>query len=87
MQTSEAATPVLPARPPLWRRIFGREMVAWSVIALIALAAVFIQSCPDHVNADELNEATWSSDSAWAAFFNCPIHQTFIIPPGAAQGS
>ena len=68
------------------RRILGREFVAWSVIALIAIAAIFIQSCPDHANPDEL-VGTWSESSPWAAIFSCPIHQAFILPAGAQQGS
>jgi hypothetical protein len=66
------------------RRILGREFVAWSLIALIAMAAVFIQSCPDHAKADEL-AAAWSESSAWAAMFGC--HQAFIPPTGGLQGS
>jgi hypothetical protein len=68
------------------RRILGREFVAWGVIAIIAIAAVFIQSCPDHANADEL-VTTWSESSLWTAAFSCPVHQAFILPAGEVQGS
>jgi hypothetical protein len=68
------------------RRMFGRELIAWSVIALIAVATIFIQSCPDHANAEEQG-ATWSDSSPWAAIYNCPIHQAFILPLGDQQGS
>lgn len=68
------------------KRILGREFVAWGVIALIAIGAIFIQSCPDHATAEELG-TTWSESSAWSAIFSCPIHQAFILPAGAQQGS
>jgi hypothetical protein len=70
------------------RRLIGREFLAWSVIGVIAAGAVFIQSCPDHANAEAVGEeATTFSQSAWSAFFTCPIHQTFIVPAGETQGS
>jgi hypothetical protein len=73
-----------PTRP---RRGFARELFAWGVIGLIALGAFFIQSCPDPAQADDLNDASFPPSGPWAAIFNCPIHQAFIVPAGGTGGS
>ncbi len=69
------------------RKAFGREMFAWGIIGVIAALALFIQSCPDHVQAVAPTAAMWEPASAWDTIFQCQVHQGFIPPVGAAKGS
>ena len=84
MQPTSISAPAPVGTQASRRRAIGREIFAWGFIGLIALLAVFIQSCPDHAAA---SDETWTASSPWDAIFQCPIHQAFILPAGAAQGS
>jgi hypothetical protein len=64
-----------PRRPGALRR----TIVAWSVIGVMGLGALFIQPCGVQATADILGAATWT--------FLCPGHQAITAAVGEAQGS
>jgi hypothetical protein len=73
------------------KRLIGKEFIAWTIIGIIAIGAVFVQSCPDHAIANELtastSSTTWSAPSGWSALFSCPVHPSLISLYGDPAGS
>ncbi len=69
-----------PSAPAPRRRRWGREILAWGVIGLIALGAMFVQTCPDHLGIDgQAGASAWPPTSVWDAIYQCPIHQAFLV--------